>query len=43
MVRLRVPPGDHDIHLHVDGEEAVILGPIDVRPRERRVINYRVF
>ncbi len=43
MVRLRVPPGDHDIHLHVDGEEAVILGPIDVRPLERRVMNYRVF
>jgi hypothetical protein len=43
MARLRVPPGDHDLHLLLGGEEEMILGPIDVRPFERRIINHRFF
>jgi len=43
MTRLRVPPGDHDVQLLIDGHEVVTLGPIDVRPGERRLVNYRIF
>lgn len=52
MARLRVPPGDHDLHLTFGGgrpgpagqaDDELILGPIDVRPRERRIINFRTF
>lgn len=43
MTRLRVPPGQHDVHLQIDGREFVSLGPVDVRPGERRFVSYRVF
>jgi hypothetical protein len=43
MARLRVPPGDHDLQLMLGDGEALVLGPIDVRPLERRLINYRFF
>ena len=43
MTRLRVPPGDHDVQLLIDGHEVITLGPIDVRPGERRLVNYRIF
>jgi len=43
MTRLRVPPGDHDVQLLIDGHGVITLGPIDVRPGERRLVNYRIF
>lgn len=52
MARLQVPPGDHDLQLMfgggggvgmVESGEPLYLGPIDVRPRERRIINFRAF
>ena len=43
MTRLRVPPGDHDVQLLLDGHQVITLGPIDVRPGERRLVNYRIF
>ncbi len=43
LSRLRVPPGDHEVRLLLDGHEVITLGPIDVRPGERRLVNYRVF
>jgi hypothetical protein len=43
MARLRVPPGEHNLRLMFGNGEPVVLGPIDVRPRERRIINHRFF
>jgi uncharacterized protein len=43
MTRLRVRPGQHEIRLLIDGRETETLGPVDVRPGERRFITYRIF
>lgn len=43
MTRLRVRPGQHEIRLLIDGREAETLGPVDVRPGERRFITHRIF
>jgi hypothetical protein len=43
MTRLSVPPGDHDVQILIDGHQVITLGPIDVRPGERRLVNYRIF
>jgi len=43
MTRLRVAPGQHSVQLQIDGREFVSLGPIDVRPGERRFVSYRIF
>lgn len=43
IARIAVPPGDHDLDLVIDGGEVVTLGPIDVRPLERRFVSFRIF
>jgi hypothetical protein len=43
MARLRVPPGEHEVELVLDGRETLALGRLAVRPGERRIVNYRVF
>lgn len=43
MARLKVPPGGHDIRVFIDGRDEVFLGPIDIRPGERRIVSYRIF
>jgi hypothetical protein len=43
MVRLKAPPGNHDLRLLIDGRQEIFLGPIDLRPGERRFVGYRIF
>ncbi len=43
LARLRLPPGVQEVQLRLDGLEEVTLGPLELRPGERRFVSYRVF
>ncbi len=41
--RLRVPAGQHELRILIDGREEIVLGPLDVYAGERIFLSYRVF
>ncbi len=43
MVRLRVPPGQHEVTASIAGLGQIHLGSVGVRAGERAFISYRIF
>lgn len=43
MARLRLPPGTHEVKIHIDAAHEVSLGTIELAPGQRRFLSHRVF